>query len=181
MAEPDDTAAVRTCAWCSVVATDDETHCRDCGAMLAQRESLGDVRIVGLTDVDPALEAYDAQPMHIRGPSPSQGLASGAIVAAAAGGPAGLIAIGGFAAVAAVEYLGSRRPGDGPADLESVGQPSELALLALEKVRRDGDLAARGVAAGNVDTTDLDAGAAAASGTEATPPATGGEWRDLPA
>ena len=93
--------------------------------------------IPGLTGVDPALAAFDAQPTHLRGPSPSQGLATGIIPAAAMGGPAGLAIIGGIAAVAAVEYMSGRGPGSSPADLESVGKPSELALLARDKAVRD--------------------------------------------
>lgn len=93
--------------------------------------------IPGLTGVDPALAAFDAQPTHLRGPSPSQGLATGIIPAAAMGGPAGLAIIGGIAAVAAVEYMSGRGPGSSPADLESVGKPSELALLARDKAERD--------------------------------------------
>ena len=46
-----------------------------CGAALAQRESIGDLRIPGLTSVDPALEDFDKRPLHLRGPSPSQGMA----------------------------------------------------------------------------------------------------------
>ncbi|HSL97319.1 MAG TPA: hypothetical protein VK831_01985, partial [Candidatus Deferrimicrobiaceae bacterium] len=61
-------------------------------------------------------------------PSPSQGLASGMIVAAAAGGPVGLAALGGIAAVAAAEYAAASRGPDGrPVDLEAV----------LEALRRD--------------------------------------------
>jgi hypothetical protein len=67
-------------------------------------------------------------------------MASGAIVAAVAGGPVGLIAVGGFAAVAAVEYLGGRNAdGTGPADLESVGKLSGAAQMALERIEREGE------------------------------------------
>ncbi len=125
------------------MATPEATHCAACGAALAQRESLGGLIIPGVTAVDPALAAFDAQPTHIRGPSPSQGMASGAIVAAVAGGPVGLIAVGGFAAVAAVEYLGGRSAdGTGSADLESVGELSGAARMALERIEREGEPAA---------------------------------------
>jgi hypothetical protein len=96
--------------------------------------------IPGVTDVHPALAAFDAQPMRMHGPSPTQGLASGAIVAAVAGGPAGLIALGGIVAVAAVEYLGSRNPdGSGPQDPESVGKLSGTAQLVLDRIAREGE------------------------------------------
>jgi hypothetical protein len=130
----------RTCAWCSASAPPAATLCPACGAALAQRESLGGVMIPGVTDVHPALAAFDAQPIRMHGPSPTQGLASGAIVAAVAGGPAGLIALGGIVAVAAVEYLGSRNPdGSGPLDLESVGKLSGTAQLVLDRIAREGE------------------------------------------
>ncbi len=129
----------RTCPWCSEPAAATDTTCAKCGAALAQREDLGGVVIPGLTGVDPALAAFAAQPTHLRGPSPSQGLATGIIPAAAMGGPAGLAIIGGIAAVAAVEYMSGKGPGSSPADLESVGKPSELALLARDKADRDAE------------------------------------------
>jgi len=137
MTDPAAPGADRTCPWCSEPARAGDTTCGKCGAALAQREDLGGVLIPGLTGVDPALAAFAAQPTHLRGPSPSQGLATGIIPAAAMGGPAGLAIIGGIAAVAAVEYMSGKGPGSSTADLESVGKPSELALLALEKADRD--------------------------------------------
>lgn len=128
----------RECPWCSTPATDEATSCGACGAALAQRESIGDLQIPGLTSVDPALKDFDERPMHLRGPSPSQGLASGAIVAAAAGGPIGLAALGGIAAVAAVEYASASRGPDGkPIDLEAVGRPSESTLEALRRLEAE--------------------------------------------
>jgi hypothetical protein len=130
----------RTCAWCSASAAAAATHCPACGAALAQRESLGGVVIPGVTDVHPALAAFDAQPIRLRGPSPTQGLASGAMIAAVAGGPAGLVALGGIVAVAAVEYLGNGNPdGSGPLDLESVGELSGTAQMVLARIEREGE------------------------------------------
>ena len=99
MTEPtnEPTAAAPTCPWCSEPAEPGDTTCRGCGAALAQREDLGGVIIPGVTGIDPGLAAYDAQPLHLRGPSPSQGLASGILPAAAMGGPAGLAILGGIA------------------------------------------------------------------------------------
>ena len=139
MDEPSEPVA-RICPWCSAPVAVTDVTCPKCGAALAQREDLGGVLIPGLTGVDPSLAAFEAQPTHIKGPSPSQGLATG-IIPAAIGGPAGLAIIGGIAAVAAAEYLNSKGPGGSPADLESVGKPSELALRALEKVTGDGNVA----------------------------------------
>ncbi|HET7181209.1 MAG TPA: hypothetical protein VFI15_03155, partial [Candidatus Limnocylindrales bacterium] len=128
------TSEQRTCPWCAAPAHDDATTCTSCGAALAQRESLGDVRIPGLTAVDPALTDYASRPMHLHGPSASQGAAPALIVGAAAGGPIGAVLIGGVVAVAAAEYLGAKQPGISGAALENVGRPSELALKALEHV-----------------------------------------------
>ncbi|HJP87667.1 MAG TPA: hypothetical protein VJ850_01370 [Candidatus Limnocylindrales bacterium] len=128
-----DAEAPRTCAWCATPAAADATVCGSCGAALAQHESLGDVRIPGLTGLDPALEDFDKRPMHLRGPSPTQGAASGLIVGAAAGGPIGAMVIGGVVAMAAAEYLGASQPGTAGTALENVGKPSELALQAAAK------------------------------------------------
>ena len=123
----------RSCPWCSAPALADATTCSSCGAALAQRESLGDVRIPGLTAVDPALAAADGRPIHLTGPSPSHGVADDAVAAVVIGGPAGLAIMGGIAAVAAAEYAGAKRSGlSAPDDLAAVGRPSEIALKALE-------------------------------------------------
>lgn len=104
--------------------------------------------IPGVTDVHPALAAFDAQPIRMHGPSPTQGLASGAVVAAVAGGPAGLVALGGIVAVAAVEYFGNRPGGGGPQDLESVGKLGGVAQMALDRIEREGEPEV----AGNIET-----------------------------
>jgi hypothetical protein len=137
----DESPAGRSCAWCSAVAPESATQCPACGAALAQRESIAGLVIPGVTTIDPALQAIAGQPMHISGPSPSQGMASGVVVAGAIGGPVGLAALGGFAAVAAVEYMGAGRDGSGrPGDLADVGRPSEITLRALERLeRQDGE------------------------------------------
>jgi hypothetical protein len=122
----------RTCPWCAAPAPDAATTCTSCGAALAQRKSLGDVRIPGLTAIDPALTDYARRPMHLHGPSASQGAAPALIVGAAAGGPIGAVLIGGVVALAAAEYLGAKQPGISGAALENIGRPSELALKALE-------------------------------------------------
>ena len=133
-------AIQRSCPWCSAVAADDATQCASCGAALAQRETIGDLVIPGLTAVDPALAAADGRPMRIPGPSPSQGLASGVVVAAAIGGPVGLAVMGGLAAVAAAEYAGAGRDAHGnPIALDAVGRPSEITLQALERLEHEAE------------------------------------------
>jgi len=117
------------------------THCRACGAALAQRESIGDLIVPGVTTVDPELQAYAAQPLRIPGASGSQGIAGSAITVGATGGPLGLVTIGGLAAVAASEYLAASHVGGGdPVDLEAVGWPSEAVIQAVERLDRDGEL-----------------------------------------
>ncbi len=131
----DEAATERTCPWCAATAPEAATRCPSCGAALAQRESIGDVPIAGVTAVDPALAAVDGKPIHLTGPSPTHGIADAAFGAAMIGGPAGLVVLGGIAAVAAAEYAGAKRPGiTAPEDLESIGRPSELALRALERI-----------------------------------------------
>jgi hypothetical protein len=134
----DEHTADRTCPWCSAAAPESATTCPACGAVLAQRESIAGLVIPGVTSIDPALQAIDGQPIHLRGPSPTQGMASGAMVAAVVGGPVGLAIVGGLAAGAAVEYLGTRRDRVGaPELLEDVGRPSPTTLLALERLERE--------------------------------------------
>jgi hypothetical protein len=122
------------CPWCATPAADGATRCASCGAALAQRETIGDLVIPGLTAVDPALKDLDGRPIHLRGPSPSQGVASGIIVAAAAGGPVGLAILGGVGAIAATEYLGAGGKDD--KSHEHVGETSEAVLQAIERLER---------------------------------------------
>jgi hypothetical protein len=142
MTDPAAPGTDRTCPWCSEPARVTDTICSKCGAALAQREDLGGVLIPGVTGVDPGLAAFAAQPTHLRGPSPSQGLATGIIPAAAMGGPAGLAIIGGIAAVAAVEYMSGKGPGGAQTDPESVGKLGGVAQLALDRINREGEPAA---------------------------------------
>lgn len=166
--------AAAQCPWCATPAAAVADRCTSCGAALAQRKTIGELLIPGLTSVDPALQDYDKRPLHITGPSPSQGMAPALIVGAMAGGPAGLAAIGGVAAVAAVEYLGAGRAGAGSANLEDVGRPSEVVLQALGRIE---DGTAGSAPEGTLITGDADAEpnadpAAADHGRSI--------WRDLP-
>ena len=125
------------CPWCAAPAAANAERCTACGAALAQRETIGELMIPGLTSVDPALQDFDKRPLHISGPSPSHGMAPALIVGAMAGGPAGLAAIGGVAAVAAVEYLGAGRGAAGNVNPQDVGRPSEVVLQALGRLEGD--------------------------------------------
>lgn len=165
-----------TCPWCAAVAGPGASRCGDCGAALAQRESIGDLRIPGLTAVNPALEDYAKRPMQLHGPSPSQGIAPALIVGALAGGPIGLMAIGGVAAVAGAEFLGTRIGGSGGQALEDLGKPSEVMLQALEQTDAAADSA---LAAGAIPSPVGDGAA------NPEPDAAAAEngmsiWRDLP-
>jgi hypothetical protein len=134
----DEPAVGRTCPWCSARAPETASSCSACGAALAQRESIAGLAIPGVTTVDPALQAVDGKPMHIPGASPTQGMASGAFVAAAVGGPVGLAVLGGLAVVGAAEYMGAGRGGSGrPADLADIGRPSDLVLHSLERLESE--------------------------------------------
>jgi len=166
--------AAAQCPWCATPAAADADRCTSCGAALAQRETIGELLIPGVTSVDPALQDYDKRPLHITGPSPSQGMAPALIVGAMAGGPAGLAAIGGVAAVAAVEYLGTGR-GAGSANLQDVGRPSEVVLQALGRMEdgtidRAGQVASTESRSSNRPLND----SAAADNRRSI-------WRDLPA
>ena len=160
-----------TCPWCAAPAAPDATRCSACGAALAQHESLGGVRIPGLTSVDPALEDFDKRPLQLRGPSPTQGMAPAFIIGALAGGPAGLVAMGGVAALAGVEFAANQHDGTDAQELADVGRPSEVALQALQSLEA-------------IEALGKDESAGSPEQPPATPepPADDGLsiWRDLP-
>jgi hypothetical protein len=120
------------CPWCNEPVRPEDKTCRACGAAIAQRDDIAGLKIPGLTSVDPALEDYDKRPMHLRGPSASHAVAP-ALIVAAAGGPIGLVAIGGVAAVAAAEYMGTKHGASSQTALEDIGKPHELLVQALER------------------------------------------------
>lgn len=181
---PDDATPVApTCPWCAAPAAPDATRCTACGAALAQRESIGDLRIPGLTSVDPALEDFDKRPLHLRGPSPSQGIAPALIVGAVAGGPIGLVAIGGVAAVAGAEFLGARLGGPGGTALEDVGKPSDVALQALGQLGETAPGGAGATRAASAAGSGSATGPSSEPSPEPDPVATDDGlsiWRDLP-
>jgi hypothetical protein len=153
----------RTCPWCSAAAPMEATRCPSCGAALAQRETIGDLVIPGVTDVRADLLDADGRPLHIPAASTSQSMASGAMVGAMIGGPVGLAAIGGMAVVGAAEYLAASRRADRP-DLDDVGRPIAAAAQLVEQLDRDGDRPAD-----------------RPNGDEALVPLVPDPWRDLPA
>jgi hypothetical protein len=128
MGGPTRRAAKRSCPWCSAKLAVDTSHCPACGAALAQRESIGDLVIPGVTAVEPALKVYAAQPLHLPGPFPSQSMTGRAIVAAT---------------LLAAEYVGAGLHDDDarPGDLVSVGRPGDAALEAVERLEREEETA----------------------------------------
>ena len=124
----------RTCPWCSEPALANATHCRACGAALAQHEDLGGVIIPGLTGLDPALAAIKDRPIRLKKGSPSQSVGPGAVAAGLLGGPLGLGVVGAITAVAAQEYQAAEDDTSGSIPLAEVGVPSELAWQALSHV-----------------------------------------------
>jgi hypothetical protein len=129
-----------TCPWCATPAARGATKCSSCGAALAQRETIGDLVIPGLTAVDPALQDFADRPLHLSGPSPTHGVASGVVAAAAMGGPMGIAILGGVAAMGAAEYLGAGKVGPDGVPIDQVGQASGAALEAVEKLERGEEL-----------------------------------------
>lgn len=169
---PDDVPSVAPqCPWCAEPVRAGDTTCRACGAAIAQREDIAGLKIPGLTSVDPALEDYDKRPMHVRGPSASHAVAP-ALIVAAAGGPIGLVAIGGVAAVAAAEFMGTKHAGSPGMALEDVGKPNELLVQALER-SKDPTAAGAGAEIAPDATAASDPDHAADEGGRSI-------WRDLP-
>ena len=160
------------CPWCATPAAEGATRCSSCGASLAQRESIGDLVVPGLTAVDPALKDLDGRPIHLRGPSPTQGAASGLIVAAAAGGPMGLAILGGVGALAAAEYMGAG--GEKGKGHENVGQTSDAVLQAIERLERGETLPSASDVTPRPELDSTPASSAQSPGPSATEGATGG-------
>ena len=127
------------CPWCEAPARADDTRCGKCGAALAQRQSLGEVAIPGVTAVDPALQYADSHPSRLLVPSATEAHAPGVLMGAAMGDPTGIAALGALAALAVTEYRGAGggAGAKGPANLDEIGRPSEVALRALRRLDED--------------------------------------------
>ena len=133
--QPTTEPAERRCQWCDAIAPAKATHCPSCAAALPLEGDLDELAVPGVTTLDPELALYKKQPLRIPGGSPSQGLAAGAIGAAAAGGPGGLLALGALAAVAANEYR-SAGSGGRSIDPDRIGQPSTPALEIAKRLQQ---------------------------------------------
>ena len=115
----------RECRWCSAPVPPDAIRCPACGDALAQRESIADLAIPGVTTVDPTLQAYAAQPVPIPLPLPMK--------VDPIGGAFNLTGMAELAALAATEDVGA----DAPVDPSAVGRPSDAALEAVERLERE--------------------------------------------
>lgn len=105
--DPEPKMPDRVCAWCSARAEPGRTHCSQCGADLGERETIDGLTIAGVTNVDPALV----------------GLEDHRTIVTLWSERAGSITV--------VEPL--ELP-NRPCDPETLGEPSEAALLALERL-----------------------------------------------
>jgi hypothetical protein len=126
MDEPTKSRLSRVCPWCSAEVPASASRCPACGDALAQRESIGDLVIPGVTAVDPTLEIYAAQPLRLPGPSPIQSMTGRAIVEAG---------------IVAADLLGVGGDDGLLVDIRSIGQPSDVALRAVERLDREGAIA----------------------------------------
>jgi hypothetical protein len=94
--------------------------------------------IPGVTGVHPELAAAADRPLHLAGPSPTHGAASGLIAVAMAPGPAALAVGAGIVALAAAEYMGVPSSGHGVrVDPATLGLPSESALRMVERLEAE--------------------------------------------
>jgi hypothetical protein len=114
----------RECPWCSAPVPPDATRCPACGDALAQRESIDDLPIAGVTIVDPLLQAYAAQPLRIPLPLPSG--------VDPIGGSIDLTGMAELAALAAPANADAHAP----VDPNTLGKPSDAARQAVERLDR---------------------------------------------
>jgi hypothetical protein len=122
-----------TCPWCSATNAPEARQCASCGAAIAQRDDLAGVVVPGVTGVDPNLLGT---PSSLASPMLRSQGTLGAINAVSH-----VNATLGLAAAAAIIGQDTIKGmlGANDADLETVGKPSEAALLAVEKLDRERD------------------------------------------
>jgi hypothetical protein len=125
MSDTSDPDSGRAGPWCSAAVPPDATRSPVCGDALAQRESIDNLAIAGVTTLDPALEGYAAQLLHIPLPMPS--------IVDPVGGSISLTGMAKLAALAAPAGIGA----NAPFDPNAVGDPSEAALHAVERLDQE--------------------------------------------
>jgi hypothetical protein len=92
---------------------------------MAQRDSIEDLAIAGVTTVDPVLKAYAADPLHIPLAVPSG-------VGPVSGVPGTMARMADLAA-----RYGSTLGSETPEDPSTIGEPSDAALEAAERLDRE--------------------------------------------
>ena len=116
--EPKPKGPDRVCAWCSANAEAGRTRCPRCGAHLAQREAIDGLTIAGVTEVDPALVGLETHRTIVTIPTSRGGT---------------ITAIGSLP-----------EPTRQAAAPETLGEPSEAALRAVELLDQIGTVAGSG-------------------------------------
>ncbi len=153
------------CPWCSTGAAPGTIRCPGCGAAMAQRDSLGDVVVPGVTHADseippPSLTRSLVRTQTTMGTLNALGQAGGVTVQLAAA-----------AAILAKGEIGGILGGGPAPDPASIGRTSQAALDMAERLDQVKELPAGADANVSAD--------AAGSAPEEEPPASD-PWRDLP-
>ncbi len=125
----------RRCPWCSTEVGPEASKCPSCGAAVAQRESVGGLVIPGVTSVDPAYQSTGSSLIRSTLRAQQTSASLGAIGQVNQGAS---VAVAG--ALLARDYMKGMFSGVDPADVSRVGQPSEAALLAAERLEREGSI-----------------------------------------
>ena len=119
-----------TCPWCSAVGEASANHCSNCGAVMAQRESLGGLVIPGVTDVDPAMRQPSLTGSFLGTQARMNALGA---VGSSAGRSAELAAAALYLAKGSI--AGMLAPETNP---EQVGRPSQAALAMARRLGPSG-------------------------------------------
>lgn len=119
-----------TCPWCSAAAEPGANYCPSCGAIMAQRESLGGLVIPGVTDVDPGLRQRSLTGSMLG----TQARMSVLSAVGQAADPSAQVATA-AAMLARDSIEGMFRPATNPDD---VGRPSQAALEMADRLGRSG-------------------------------------------
>jgi hypothetical protein len=171
------TPASRSCPWCSATAPAEATNCPACGAALAERDSVGDLVIPGVTDVDPALAAAsgDGALTRLKRVNSRNALLNNVVPTLLMDGPV-LMGAGAAAGLAAIG-LDAVTMG-GPADASNLGQASDAALARAAEMDSGAEAKGAGQPAAE-PTSGVVAGGPEPAATESPPPAPPDPWSDV--
>ncbi len=117
------------CPWCSAPATGSNI-CPNCGAVMAQRDSLGGLVIPGVTDVDSNLVPPTTTSAALHSQSVSNRIALGTTGSLASG-----VVVAGAAAVLARDALSGTFQSGGTG--QEVGRPSDAAVAMLKRLETE--------------------------------------------